>query len=186
MRRVLLDCNGVLAAFVDGWLKLINAQWGTTYAVDDVTDWDVLGSLGVHPDRHSEAKKMIAACPGFAGKLEVLPGAIDGVRRIQEIAEVDIVTSPWNSHPTWTSDREAWLKRNFGIPHSRVHHTSAKHRFTGDVLIDDKTSTCEEWRAAHLGGIAVLWATPHNRRDLWDGMCTSSWDFLVDVVRGLP
>lgn len=187
MRRVLLDCDGVLSDFVGGWLKLINAQHGTSFVLDDVTGWDVCESLGIPagPQR-SATKKLIADCPNFAQKHDVLPGALDGVGRLREIADVYIVTSPWNSHPTWTHDREAWLKKHFDFPHSRVVHTGAKHLVCGDMLVDDKTDTCDAWRAAWPNGVAVQWSTPHNRRDMWDGPSTSDWDFLIDLVKGLP
>lgn len=180
--RVLLDCDGVLSAFVDGWLKLINAAWGTGYRVGDATDWDVLSALGIDPLDRPAAKKLIAVCPGFAAKLDVLPGAPAAVAQLREIAEVYIVTSPWNSNPTWTHDREMWLERHFGIPHARVIHTSAKHLIAGDVLVDDKTSTCEAWRTAWPNGVAVQWSTPHNARDLWDGPSTSDWAHLIEIV----
>lgn len=185
-KRVLLDCDGVLAAFVDGWLRLINDALDATYKTSDVTGWDVCASLGLPPEKHGAMKRLLAGCPEFAAHLEVLPGAVDGVRRLREIAEVYVVTSPWNSHPTWTHDREAWLRRRFDIPHSHVVHTSAKHLCVGDVLVDDKLEAVDRWRSAHPSGVAVLWSTPHNRRDLWDGPCTSDWSFLVELVRSLP
>lgn len=184
--RVLLDCDGVLSAFVDGWLALINEALGTGYTASDVTDWNVLASLGIVSHRHAELKRLLASCPGFAGSLEILPGALDGVQRLQQIAEVYIVTSPWNSNPTWTHDREAWLERHFGIPHSHVVHTSAKHLVVGDVLVDDKTSTLETWREAHPRGVAVHWDTPHNRSDPWDGPSTSEWGELLEIVTRRP
>lgn len=184
--RVLLDCDGVLAAFVDGWLKLINSQWGTSYTASEVTDWDVCASLGIVKERRSTAKKLIATSPGFANKLDVLPGAREAVEQLREIAEIYVVTSPWESHPTWTFDRNAWLDRHFGIGTSHIIHTSAKHVCAGDLFIDDKTAACSQWRTEHPNGIAVLWSTPHNARDLWDGACTSNWDHLINMVRRIP
>lgn len=183
MKRILLDSDGVLSNFVGAWLSLINGARGTSFVLDDVTGWDVCESLGIPagPER-AATKQLIADCPNFAQRHEVLPGAIEGVRRLQAIADVWIVTSPWNSHPTWTHDREAWLKRNFGIPHGRVVHTGAKFLVCGDMLVDDKTSTCSEWSQCWRDGLAVQWETPHNRRDTWGGVSTCDWDFLVEMV----
>jgi hypothetical protein len=103
----------------------------------------------------------------------------------EELGEIYIVTSPWNSNPTWTHDREEWLYRNFGIPYNRVIHTSAKYLVRGDVFIDDKASAVAKWRDAHPSGLPVLWSNLHNRTELWDGQCTGDWSFLCELVEGL-
>lgn len=181
--RVLVDCDGVLADFIGGALATINERCGTSYTREQVTEFNFTRSLGMTPQQAAATKRIIGNAERFALNLDVYPGAVDGVRRLREIASVHIVTSPWNSNPTWTHDREAWLLRHFGIQHGEVTHTSAKDGVFGHVLIDDKTSTCEEWRAAWPNGVAVLWSTPHNRRDLWDGPSTSDWDHLIEIVR---
>ncbi len=182
MTRVLIDCDGVLSAFTEGWLKLINAARRTSFTPADVTSWDICASIGIPEDERGAAKRLLAECPRFAARLDVLPGAVDGVRRLQELAEVYVVTSPWNSHPTWTHDREDWLRQHFNLPHSRVIHTSAKHVCVGDVFVDGKTSMCVTWAEAHPSGVAVQFQTPHNRRDTWAGLSTGSWDELIKIV----
>lgn len=184
-QRVLVDVDGVLAGFVGNWLRLINAEFGSSFAVGDVTDWDVCASLGLTATDRSRAKRLIAECEGFARRHEVLEGAQAGVRALQQIADVYIVTSPWSSHPTWTHDREWWLDKHFDIGADRIVHTSAKHVVCGDVLLDDKTSTCAAWATAWPSGVAVQWRTPHNRLDAWAGATTSSWSTLIDIVQAV-
>jgi 5'(3')-deoxyribonucleotidase len=179
----LLDVDGVLADFIGGALQIVNDLFGTAHVREDVTQFDIAASLGLTAEQGAVMKRAIGAMPRFAGALRVLDGAVEAVRQLHQIAEIYIVTSPWNSNPTWCHDREAWLDRHFGILHARVIHTSAKHLVAGDILVDDKTSTLEQWRAAHPIGIAVQWATPHNRCDAWDGASTSSWDELIAIVR---
>lgn len=187
--RVLLDVDGVIADFANGFLKLVNAQFGTSYTPADITDFDIGKALGWSAERTEHAYSLITECDMFAARLAVYPSAQDGVARLLDVAEVYAVTSPWWSHPTWVRDRNNWLYANFGIGAGRVVHTAAKHLIAGDVLVDDKTSTCEEWRAAWpvgtagLSGIAVQWQTPHNRLDAWDGPSTASWDELIDLVQ---
>lgn len=182
-RRVLLDCDGVLSDFIGGALAVINELYGTAFTREQITEFDFTKSLGMSPAAAAACKRAIGTASGFARHLDVYPGAVDGVRQLQEISEDYIVTSPWNSNSTWCHDREWWLDRHFGIPHARVIHASAKHLVVGDVLVDDKTSTCAAWRAAHPAGIAVRWQTPHNRLDAWDGESTANWAVLVDLVR---
>lgn len=185
VKRVLIDCDGVIADFCGGFLKLVNARFGTSLASTDIGSYDIAKAVGWSTKQANEAYQLIADCPDFAAKLDVFPGAIDGVRRLREVAEIYAVTSPWHTQPTWCHDRSNWLWRHFGIPAHHVIHACAKHLVRGDMLVDDKLSHVEEWRAAWPDGVAVLWETPHNRRDLWDGPSTSSWDFLVDLVARL-
>jgi 5'(3')-deoxyribonucleotidase len=183
--RVLLDCDGVLSDFIGSVLALTNELLGTSYRPEDVTEFDFMRALGLPPDTAAAVKRRIGTAPGFAAALAVYPGAVDGVAKLGKHAEIYVVTSPWNSNPTWCHDREAWLERNFGVPHNRVIHTSAKRLIAGDVLVDDKTATCDAWRAAWPRGIAVRWETLHNHRDAWTGPSMASWVELLEVVRSL-
>lgn len=181
--RVLLDCDGVLANWWGGVLPLINELLGTSHVIEDVTEFNFADALKMTPVDAARVKRMIGSTPRLAAGFAVCPGAIDGVRRLRDVADIHIVTSSWDSNETWEFDRKGWLKRHFGIGHHDVTFSAAKHIVSGDILVDDKTSTCEEWRAAWPSGVAVLWATPHNQRDLWDGPCTSDWDHLIEIVR---
>lgn len=183
--RVLLDCDGVLSDFIGGALATINELYATAFTREQVTEFDFTKSLGMTPAAAAACKRAIGSAAGFARHLDVYPGAVDGVRKLREVADVYVVTSPWNSNPTWCHDREWWLERHFEIPHAHVIHASAKHLVTGDVLVDDKTSTCAAWASAWPAGIAVQWATPHNRRDAWLGESTSSWNDLMALVEAV-
>lgn len=183
MKRILLDCDGVLADFAGGFLKLVNAKFGTELVPADIWTYDIAEALGWAPERAEAAYRLITDCPDFAAKLDVFPGAVDAVARLQLIAEVYVVTSPWHTQPTWCHDRTNWLWRNFRIPAHHVIHAASKHLICGDMLVDDKTSHCDAWREAWPNGVAVQWSTPHNQRDLWDGPSTRDWDFLINLVR---
>ncbi len=183
--RVLLDVDGVLADFVGGYLGLLESTLGIVAKPEDITHFDIGASLRLTPDQASTMKRAIGSCEGFARCLAVCPDAAFGVRELERIADVYIVTSPWNSNPTWTHDREHWLLANFGIKSNRVTHTSAKHICHGDFLVDDKTSALVDWMAdggKGRAGVAVQWETPHNRLDGWMGPSTNRWGELVEMV----
>lgn len=179
--RVLLDVDGVLADFVGGYLRLLAEHTGIVATHEQVTQFDIGASLGLTKDQAARMKRAVGSAEQFARSLSPLPGAIEGVRALQEVADVWIATSPWNSNPTWCHDREWWLKEHFGIPHARVTHTSAKHMLRGDFLVDDKTETLQKWLAEGQSG-AVQWETPHNRHDGWLGVSTNSWAELAERV----
>jgi 5'(3')-deoxyribonucleotidase len=184
MRRptVLLDCDGVLADFVGGLLPMLSAIAQRDVLREHVTHFDIGASLGFTAQQASSFKRMISGSRGWCEALPVLAGAVDGVRELREIADVYIVTSPWNSCPTWTHEREVWLRRHFDIPHANVLHVSAKHLVRGDVFVDDKTSTVIAWHKAHPEATALRWSTPHNRLDEYAGSSTNDWSVVRAVA----
>lgn len=178
---VLLDCDGVLADFIGGVLEIVERITGLCFDRHDVDQYDFCAALGIRGMDASLIKQAIAE-RGFCERLAPLEGARAGVKALHLIADVYVVTSPWNSSETWTHDRESWLWRHFKIPSSRVIHTSAKHLVCGDVFVDDKTSTVAAWRDAWPDCGAVRWDTPHNANDAWDGTTCSSWDHLLAAI----
>lgn len=183
MTTVLLDVDGVLADFIGGILPIIHSVTDRLVTHDDIDQFDFCKALSLSDEHAAQIKKRIGTEHRIAASLPVCDGAKDGVRRLQEIADVYIVTSPWNSHETWTFDREAWLKKHFGILGGNVIHTSAKHLISGDFLVDDKTSTLVQWEAANPNGCAVQWMTPHNLDDEWNGLATNSWKALAGMIQ---
>lgn len=181
-KRVLLDCDGILANFVDAAIAMINAEFGHSFTPADVTRFDIAGSLGLTPDQASLFKRRIGEIQDFARHLKPYDGAREGVALLRAVADVYIVTSPWNSNPTWMHDREWWLDKHFGIKHANVIHTSAKHVCVGDVFVDDKTEAVVQWKAAHPRGLALRWYTPHNRLDEYEGLVVQDWHSLVTMV----
>ena len=182
MRRVLLDCDEVMADFVASYLRLVKMVADKTYTHDDVTQYDIKRSLGLLDSEVTDIVGLIQQ-PGFCLSIEPIAGAVEGFRALHSVADVYIVTSPWNSCPTWTHERERWLANHFDIHHSRVLHGSAKHLIKGDFLVDDKTDNLQAWRSAHSpDGIAVQWKRTHNRNDGWDGLATNDWEQLCGWV----
>jgi len=179
---VLLDVDGVLADFVGAYLDLLNITCGIKATREQITSFDIGTSLGLTDEQAARVKRAIGNEPQLARSLDVYPGAVDGVERLAKVADVYIVTSPWNSNPTWMHDREHWLREWFCIPHSRVVHTSAKHLCRGDFLVDDKTDTLHKWARENPNGTPVQWKTPHNRLDGWQSRATDSWVELCSFV----
>ena len=158
--RVLLDVVGVLADIVSSLVAHLNARYGTGYTLASVTQWEIDHLI---PDGDVRSFWQSFAGSVRASDLPVYPGAIEGVARLQELADVYVVTAGLSSSRTWMHDREQWLFRHFGIPSKRVVHTSAKHLIVGDVLIDDKFETVVNWAACHPDGVGLLWDRPWNR-----------------------
>ena len=182
---VLVDVDGVLADMITATLEVLRKQHGQEYAHDSVNTWEVFDSLPPEAvacqSRVYEYLKQAGGCFG----IPMYPGAQEGVARLQDIAEVIIVTSPFKGGKTWTHERELWLETYFKISHENVIHAKRKEFVSGDFLIDDKPSNLMAWQAAHPKGRPIYWKSQQRSETMPDTvMCTQSWDEVVAVVCG--
>lgn len=194
---LLVDCDGVLSNFVLGFLGIANRLAGTAYVEADVDAWD-LDALPGFAEIRSDIWKEVGE-PGFARGLAVYPGAQEGVRRLQELGEVFIVTAPLWTHDedntrdplhgqTFCFDRVKWLEEHFGVNRKHVIFAYHKDLVSGSVLIDDKVANIQAWMGAHGAEKrtrAILWAHNYNR----DGAGyhpkvtrTDNWDMVASIV----
>lgn len=162
---VLLDCDGILSDFIGAVLLALRAEANITVDRESITTWEVFESLPpeaqVYRTRIYDLLKAKLGCVS----MRVYEGAKEGMKKLEEIADVVIVTSPFTGSDTWHSEREKWLKVHFGIPGVRVIHAQAKHHIKGDIFIDDKTAHVVKWAEAHPGGRAMLWNMKYNEND---------------------
>jgi 5'(3')-deoxyribonucleotidase len=149
-----LDMDGVLADFdtaVQQYLEASNAEVRRAEAT------------GRWPDH--EWRK-IASIPNFYRNLPKMQGA----DQLMELAlrfrdhldyEVRILTAipQGNDMPDAFHDKIDWIQEHYGSAGLRVHfgpysHDKQRHcQSSDDILVDDRTSNCEEWSRA--GGVAV-------------------------------
>jgi 5'(3')-deoxyribonucleotidase len=183
--RVLLDVDGVLCDFIGGVLELVEEYTGQRRTREEVDRFDFAAALGLSPDIRRKVYTAIAERAWWWRLLRPHDGSRAGVDALQEIADVWIVTSPWDSCPRWLYERTNWLRSYFDIPASRVITTHAKHLVDGDWIVDDKTATLEACARACLQRLAarpIQWATPHNRNDGWMGREARSWSELLAII----
>lgn len=179
-RRALIDVDGVCCDFIGGALATIERVTGRPPPADVLEDWDMFRSY------EGEEKKAIYAAfeeKDWCYSLEVLPGAYDGIRRLQLMGvDVYFVTAPWNSRH-WAYERTAWLQMHFGVNRNQVIHTNAKHVCVGDVFVDDKYEHILDWKEHHPAGVPILWSAPYNVRQNYE-IRTNSWEFVLECAVG--
>lgn len=182
MRRplVLLDCDGILADFVGWFLLKIEQELRVSYHREDVLKFDFSNLPGWDGIKR-EAWDLCRA-PGFARNIPVLDGAKDGVRRLQELADVEICTSPMYKSSSWTSERDEWIERHFNISHRDIHHVRKKFRVPADFLIDDSGENCDAYGIA-AAGTPLLWDRPYNKT--FDHIRVYNWDDVINKVECL-
>lgn len=186
---VLLDCDGLLAGFVEATLAVAHQVSSKRWEVEDLHGWDFWKSMSDPDVPDLEARIMAKVSEeGFCSSIPVLPGAVEGVESLRSIAEVVVVTSPWKS-PTWAHERFLWLERNFGFGRQSVIQTPNKEHVDGDVLVDDSIENLRKWdsRRMRRGGLhfaPVLWSTHFNRSETaFRVRVARDWDDVVQVVK---
>jgi 5'(3')-deoxyribonucleotidase len=162
-KRVLLDCDGVLSDCVKGMAVEAEKIFGLK-APNPRKHWDLCTDLNLTKEQEGQMWRAMSQL-GWADHLEVLPGAKEGVRELQKIADVYIVTAPVYSSPTWVHDRYAWLRREFKIDHKHVVITHAKYLCRGDVFVDDKPVTVENWVHHHPDNHGLVWNYSYTEDD---------------------
>lgn len=177
-----VDCDGILAHFADHVIRRVNEETGTSHTFADIKTWEIFESIGggdkkLQSKIYDELKQA-----GGASNLAVFEGAKEGIARLQEIAHVFIVTSPFRPSATWMSDREEWLHRHFGISARDVVHCSSekKYRVVADVFVDDKAETVDVWQRCHPGKRGLVWDALYNRDSKLPRVY--GWDELYDYV----
>jgi 5'(3')-deoxyribonucleotidase len=180
---ILCDGDGVILDWDKASRAVIKNVTGIDIDHESRNEWDIL--------KHPALKGREDACraafheKGFCASLEPIPGAQQGLRALQEIADVYIITSPMPSE-TWVHERDAAIEKYFGINRKDIGHIHNKWLVRGDVLIDDKTSHIKKWIPWNPAGLGVLWAYNHNLKSNLEHhknwIRTNCWDTVIEHV----
>jgi 5'(3')-deoxyribonucleotidase len=162
-----LDMDGVLADFNTAARELL----GATPAEEQQA-----AQRGRWPE---DQWKRLLDQPNFYLNLPKMPLADDLVELALRFKynldyEVRILTAipKGNDMPEAFHDKIDWINHYYGQHGFRVHfgpysHNKAAHcQSSDDILVDDRTSNCEEWRKA--GGVAIQVHPDSYRRALVD------------------
>lgn len=169
---ILLDCDGPLACFTQAYLNALFTETGELHQAEEVDRWAIHECeffKRIETQGFSSLRKRIDARvvkPGFCEEILPQPGAKEAVAKLSEIGEVFVVTSPWDSSPTWMHERLHWVAKHFPeVGRRRVIQTAQKHLIRGDVFVDDKLEHIEQWSNAWPESRAILFDMHHNRGD---------------------
>lgn len=179
MAEILFDVDGPCGAFVDSLLAHMSADksLGIVPTADKVVEWDFHKTIFDKVQR--DAFHELMENPLFWATMSVEPGAQEVVRKLREAGhQVDFITSPWVTCVGWESARRDWLKAHFDAEFDDVIVCPGvkKHRYHGDILIDDKPSTVKAWQHRHDEGLALLYACTHNRNDPFS--VRTNWSYV--------
>ncbi len=182
---ILLDVDGVIANFLKHAIPIIERVSGKKLPVESITDWDFFQIVG---KEHEAACWKEINVEGFYRDLHPYPGAVEGVKRLQEIATVHIVTAMSYVHSKHAYyERAEWIKQHLGLSVSDITFSAHKHLMRGDVLVDDKASTIMKWARMNPAGTGVIWSHPYNEIAYMprNVVRARNWFDVVDAVTEL-
>jgi len=92
------------------------------------------------------------------GELEVMPGAAEALRKLNQDFDIFIAsTPPWDRPDMWGAKRE-WIAKHFPYLKRKLILTHRKDLLIGDILIDDS-----RWRGQPDFKGAWLWFGTNQR-----------------------
>ena len=183
-----VDVDGVLADLHTPCFELASKILGREVSMEHLKSWDFDTLL---PKDSLEDFWFQLGAPGICRSLQPYPEALVGMRELQKVADVYIVTSYLHDAVQWVHERDQWIYEHFGIPRSKMVHTKAKYTFNGKALVDDKPQNIEEWAEENPMGTPVLWLQPYNANTRFKNevearvLRTNNWDRLVTFAAGL-
>jgi 5'-nucleotidase len=158
--RIVVDMDGVLCDFASNILRHWNSSHGTQFTPDDIKTWDMKTLLGQDSDPWI-TKTM--SKPEFFRELKALPGAIDGLLKLQTAGhQVKIVTHVSKGVYNAYDGKRAWIEENIPWfdPHDICFYTR-KEEIDGEMIIDDAPHNILNW--LKVRGHAIVMDSPWNK-----------------------
>lgn len=144
---MLLDVDGPIADWKQGYIDRLNLATGLNYSIDDTGyNWSIEDDLKLDP---SIAASIYAEMdgPGIAASLPNTHMAVDAVREHSTLYDLVFLTAYSRKSVDWVHGRGLWLTERFGREQgNKVVHTHYKYLVYGDVFIDDKVDHLVEWQ----------------------------------------
>lgn len=159
-KKVLLDVDGVLAAFHVKALAEINDKYGTKLDINTFPSWHI--TEGMPPKMQQEVHDSWRT-EGWCLGIPVFESSVMAVQKLREVADVYFLTAQMIDSPYWMWERTQWLKQHFQAQDADIIFTLSKQMVMGDVLVDDKPENIQHWSEAHPTKTALLWDQSYNR-----------------------
>jgi hypothetical protein len=153
--KIYLDMDDVVADWMPAARAIVNRNWEYGERIPD-SDWDkVKAKQRFYRDlpTKSGAHELVAYCQDLLSK--------------GQIKDLNFLTALPHDYsvPFASYDKVLWAQERFsGIPvlFGPFSHDKWQHCEPGDILIDDRTSNCEEWiRAGGRAHVYRQWPECH-------------------------
>ena len=139
---ILVDQDGPLCAFDDKFYGVCRDQGYTMHGGE--IDYDTRCTIHrfavdcIDDPEHRKLSRQFVNNTGWFRSLEPTPGAVDGMAKLSEVADVWICTKPLEANLSCRDEKAEWVRTHLGSEWERkLIITPNKGMVAGDVLLDD-------------------------------------------------
>lgn len=141
----LCDLDGIVTNLLGPWLADYNRTWGDTLAVNNIVNFDF--HRNIEPRCGEQVYEFLDRDTTFLD-LEPLPGAIEGIKAIEEMGHEILIVTAGGRRPETAAHKLEWCQRHLGFSRKKVFIGHRKERVHGDFFIDDSPRNIRAYRAA--------------------------------------
>ena len=175
-----LDCDGVLADFLGGALKVLNCKYDENFGPKDIISFDLEKTYGITA---SEMWSVIEEEPEFWLFLQPLPQAKKIVQFCRDHFKNFVIATSPSMDPHCFRQKYEWL-RNLGVRHKEIMIGGAKHLLarSDTVLIDDYEKNIAKFE--ERGGKVCLYPSYQNSNSHLMGNDFDATQFFLENIFG--
>lgn len=171
------DVDDVICNLQEVVIELFNNKFGSNYALEDFTDYDIMNIL---PTQDAITMKDMYGMSGLYSKVKPISGAQEALEKLINLGhQVYLVTA---AIPETYGEKVAFIKRFFPyIDDGHIIAMKHKHMFRCDVMIDDNLQAL----LAKPYYYRICFDRPWNRSVndwTYDIRRVNNWNEIVEVV----
>ena len=149
MKRILVDMDGVLADVYSRFFELHEQETGARLSVSDVS-----GMLEAEAFKNQTGW---VTTPGFFRTVPVMEGSVEGLKRLNSIYKV-VVVSMATEFPQSLTDKQLWMNDHYPfISWKQLVFCGDKSLIRADIMIDDHPKNLDNFM-----GETIMFTQPHN------------------------
>lgn len=170
MKSILVDMDGVLADVYSRFFELQESLTGSRTFIDDIA--------GLLEAEAFPLQREWVTTPGFFRSVPVMPGSIEGLKKLNEKYKI-IVVSMATEFPNSLTDKQLWLNEHFPfITWKQIVFCGDKSLIPADIMIDDHPKNLNQFR-----GQRIIFTQPHNMLIADQGQeRVGSWEEIVKLL----
>lgn len=150
--------DSIIVSLTQTWLDAYNKDHEDTVTMEDIKTWNVSNHVKIGQKINDYLYK-----DGFFLDLPAIEGAIETLKKIQDLGHnVYIVSSPsWPG--TSASDKITWARKHLPFINKRnIFLCHQKHMVKGDILIDDSPDNLKMYKQHWPAARTMTIAYPYN------------------------
>ena len=159
MKRLIVDMDNVLNNMAERLVREFNKTFGTNFSIVDITSYRFYENFGVDLEVGHNFTRTLFNWPGFWLSLEPQPNSTIIMRKLNDIFDIYVVTTPFKRSRNCFAEKVDWLNKYFPfIGEEKLVFTYNKGLIKGDIIIDDHPTNL-----SNFVGNTIVFDYPFNK-----------------------